>query len=242
MACLRSAKATALSLTVGDRAKIFQDLLVLQREAERFSIDITVDDEFGRLSDEDRHRDIVDINRLRIQRLNQPSGVFRLMPDGCCSMGIELQQEMSNDAPLWHPSSENGWDFIERVRRDTARKQKAVPVIPYRSTTKNVPKAFGKALYRGRARIEQAIGKLKRFKRIALRCHRKPNRTSPPSSPSPQRSARSNPSSRTSEHHLRVLLFFTFGTGPQTAPRLAAGPLRHLSTTPAVGDPGLPAC
>ncbi|MBM3561494.1 MAG: transposase, partial [Alphaproteobacteria bacterium] len=26
------------------------------------------------------------------------------------------------------------------------------------------------ALYRGRARIEQAVGKLKRFKRIALRC------------------------------------------------------------------------
>ncbi len=111
---------------VGDRAKIFQDLLVLQREAERFSIDMTVDDEFGRLSDEDRHRDIVDINRLRIQRLNQPSGVFRLMPDGRCSMGIELLQEMSNDAPLWHPSSENGWDFIERVRRQYHSKLEAV--------------------------------------------------------------------------------------------------------------------
>jgi len=31
---------------------------------------------------------------------------------------------------------------------------------------------FPKALYRGRARIEQAIGKLKRFKRIALRCEK----------------------------------------------------------------------
>ncbi|MGI9487690.1 MAG: transposase [Geminicoccaceae bacterium] len=40
------------------------------------------------------------------------------------------------------------------------------------STTKNIPKIFGKALYRGRARIEQAIGKLKRFKRIALRCEK----------------------------------------------------------------------
>ena len=28
------------------------------------------------------------------------------------------------------------------------------------------------ALYRGRARIEQAIGKLKRFKRVALRCEK----------------------------------------------------------------------
>jgi len=35
-----------------------------------------------------------------------------------------------------------------------------------------MPKAFGKALYRGRARIEQAIGKLKRFKRIARHCEK----------------------------------------------------------------------
>ena len=45
-------------------------------------------------------------------------------------------------------------------------------VIPYRKTTKNRPKRFARALYRGRARIEQAIGKLKRFKRIALRCEK----------------------------------------------------------------------
>lgn len=29
---------------------------------------------------------------------------------------------------------------------------------------------FAKALYKGRARIEQAVGKLKRFRRVALRC------------------------------------------------------------------------
>ena len=31
------------------------------------------------------------------------------------------------------------------------------------------PNFFPKVLYKGRARIEQAVGKLKRFKRIALR-------------------------------------------------------------------------
>ena len=37
------------------------------------------------------------------------------------------------------------------------------------------PKTFeilSKALYKTRARIEQAVGKLKRFKRIALRCEK----------------------------------------------------------------------
>ncbi|MGI9507974.1 MAG: IS5 family transposase [Geminicoccaceae bacterium] len=66
--------------------------------------------------------------------------------------------------------ADKGYD--SKANRAAARQQKAVPVIPYRSTTKNIPKVFGKVLYRGRARIEQAIGKLKRFKRIALRCEK----------------------------------------------------------------------
>ena len=45
-------------------------------------------------------------------------------------------------------------------------------MIPYRSTAKTRPAYFPKALYRARARIEQLVGKLKRFKRIALRCEK----------------------------------------------------------------------
>ena len=49
-------------------------------------------------------------------------------------------------------------------------------MIPYRATAKARPAFFPKALYRARARIEQLvgklIGKLKRFKRIALRCEK----------------------------------------------------------------------
>ena len=58
------------------------------------------------------------------------------------------------------------------ANRATARRCGAVPVIPYRANTVNVPKAFGSKLCQGRARIEQAVGKLKRFKRIALRCEK----------------------------------------------------------------------
>lgn len=47
-----------------------------------------------------------------------------------------------------------------------------MPVIPYRSCHRDIPKIFGKKLRRGRARIVQAIGKLKRFKRIALKCEK----------------------------------------------------------------------
>jgi transposase len=41
-----------------------------------------------------------------------------------------------------------------------------------RSNTKDMPAFFPKTLYKARARIEQAVGKLKRFKRIALRCEK----------------------------------------------------------------------
>ena len=45
-------------------------------------------------------------------------------------------------------------------------------MIPFKSSAKNRPAFFPKALYRARARIEQLVGKLKRFKRIALRCEK----------------------------------------------------------------------
>ena len=58
------------------------------------------------------------------------------------------------------------------ANREAARRRGICPVIPYRSNAKERPTFFPKALYRGRARIEQAIGKLKRFKRVALRCEK----------------------------------------------------------------------
>ena len=45
-------------------------------------------------------------------------------------------------------------------------------MIPFKSSAKNRPAFFPKVLYRARARIEQLVGKLKRFKRVALRCEK----------------------------------------------------------------------
>ena len=48
----------------------------------------------------------------------------------------------------------------------------SVRSIPYKSNANDRPAFFPKTLYKARARIEQAVGKLKRFKRIALRCEK----------------------------------------------------------------------
>ena len=48
----------------------------------------------------------------------------------------------------------------------------SAPAIPYRENAAAKPAFFPRILYKGRARIEQAVGKIKRFKRIALRCEK----------------------------------------------------------------------
>jgi transposase len=66
--------------------------------------------------------------------------------------------------------TDKGYD--SKINRAACRERGIVPVIPYRSNAKNRPTFFPKTLYKGRARIEQAMGKLKRFKRVAFRCEK----------------------------------------------------------------------
>jgi transposase len=65
---------------------------------------------------------------------------------------------------------DKGYD--SKANRSAARKRSICSVIPFKSSAKNRPAFFPKALYRARARIEQLVGKLKRFKCIALRCEK----------------------------------------------------------------------
>jgi transposase len=62
--------------------------------------------------------------------------------------------------------------YASKVNREAARSHGAIPVIPQKSNEKYQPAWLARTLYRGRARIGQAVGKLKRFKRAALRCEK----------------------------------------------------------------------
>jgi transposase len=65
---------------------------------------------------------------------------------------------------------DKGYDA--RANRQAARQRGICPAIPYRENAAAKPVFFPNILYKGRARIELGIGKLKRFKRIALRCEK----------------------------------------------------------------------
>ncbi len=65
---------------------------------------------------------------------------------------------------------DKGYDA--KANRQAARRRGICPAIPYRENVAAKPAFFPKILYKGRARIEQGVGKIKRFKRIALRCEK----------------------------------------------------------------------
>jgi transposase len=79
---------------------------------------------------------------------------------------LDLGPEVAPRAVL----ADKGYD--SRANRHAARARHICPVIPYRDSAVHRPAFFPSRLYRARARIEQCVGKLKRFKRIALRCEK----------------------------------------------------------------------
>ena len=83
---------------------------------------------------------------------------------------LETSLDIGPDITPRAALTDKGYDSA--ANRAVCRKRGIIPVIPHRSNAKNRPNFFPKLLYKTRARIEQAIGKLKRFKRVVLRCEK----------------------------------------------------------------------
>ena len=88
--------------------------------------------------------------------------------DASDSRNFETLLDIGPDINPRAALGDKGYD--SKSNREAARQRGICPAIPYRSNTKDIPVFFPKVLYKGRARIEQAVGK--RFKRIALRCEK----------------------------------------------------------------------
>ena len=83
---------------------------------------------------------------------------------------LETSLDIGPDITPRAALTDKGYDSA--ANRTACRKRHIIPIIPHRSNAKNRPGFFPKVLYKTRARIEQAIGKLKRFKRVAMRCEK----------------------------------------------------------------------
>jgi len=84
------------------------------------------------------------------------------------STQLETSLDIGPDIKPRAAITDKGYD--SKKNRVACRERGIVPIIPHRSNAKNRPRFFPKLLYKTRARIEQTIGKLKRFKRVAMRC------------------------------------------------------------------------
>jgi transposase len=62
--------------------------------------------------------------------------------------------------------------YASKANRQAARARGIAPVIPHKANEKDKPAFFARTLYKARARIEQGVGRIKRFKRVALRCEK----------------------------------------------------------------------
>jgi transposase len=86
------------------------------------------------------------------------------------SRQFEILLDIGPDITPRAALTDKGYDAASN--RQAARERHICPIIPRRANAKYRPPSFPKLLYKGRARIEQTIGKLKRFKRIAFRCEK----------------------------------------------------------------------
>ena len=107
-ALVRVGEGEQLGGPVGERRQILDDLLALKAKADRFDIEMVVDDEFGRLSDDDYARELMEVEALRIKRLVRPEGVYRLVPSGHCSKGADILKPIHDKTPIWDPKTDAG--------------------------------------------------------------------------------------------------------------------------------------
>ncbi len=84
------------------------------------------------------------------------------------SIQFETSLDIGPDIRPRIAMTDKGYD--SQANRAAALARGITPIIPRRETSKERGRFFPKRLYKLRARIEQTIGKLKRFKRVAMRC------------------------------------------------------------------------
>ena len=151
----------------------------------------------GRSSPRALARRLLDQVHLKVDRDGHPLAFPLTEGQASDSAQFEVLLDLGPDITPRAAVGDKG--YACKANRAAARERGIAPVIPHKSNEKNRPAFFPKALYRARARIEQLVGKLKRFKRIALRCEKTAGNLVPLSH-SPSDSSISKPSTGPNEN------------------------------------------
>jgi MoaA/NifB/PqqE/SkfB family radical SAM enzyme len=100
---------------VGDRGKLYKNLLILQQAADDAGIRLTIDDELDCL----RHNLAVarrpELARLHVRTLPEGVDLIRLTPSGQCSMNRDILRQVTPAALRWRPGEMDASRFIESL-------------------------------------------------------------------------------------------------------------------------------
>jgi pyruvate-formate lyase-activating enzyme len=105
---------------VGERARLFHDILILQEAADRAGVRLTVDDEFDHLGHSQASISQPALRSLHVRTLPRNVEIFRLTPSGQCSRGEDILKQISPAVPCWRPGTMHAGDFLERLAESTA--------------------------------------------------------------------------------------------------------------------------
>jgi MoaA/NifB/PqqE/SkfB family radical SAM enzyme len=96
---------------VGNQTALFRDLLILHEAADRAGVRLTVDDEFGHLGHDAACVRQPALRALHVRTLPPNVELFRLTPDGWCSQGSDVLNQITSSTPCWRPGMHAG-DFL----------------------------------------------------------------------------------------------------------------------------------
>jgi transposase len=107
----------------------------------------------------------------------RPRRPDRLRSDRRRSLGLHPLRDPARHIPWRRHCRQACPELVEggyssKANRAAARTRGIAPVIPHKADEKNKPGFFARTLYKARGRSEQGFGRLKRFKRVALRCEK----------------------------------------------------------------------
>jgi MoaA/NifB/PqqE/SkfB family radical SAM enzyme len=104
---------------VRDRARLFQDFLILQEAALRAGVRLTVDDEFDHLRHGPASNRQPALHSLHVRTLPRNVEIFRLAPNGQCSIGEGILKQVTPDVPFWQPGRIHAGDFVQSLVQST---------------------------------------------------------------------------------------------------------------------------
>jgi MoaA/NifB/PqqE/SkfB family radical SAM enzyme len=97
---------------VGDRARLFRDVAILQEAADRAGVRMVVDDELGLLDCTAVSPFQPGMRSVDIRTLPARVELYRLTPGGQCSKGSDALREVTPATPRWRPGETNAAAFL----------------------------------------------------------------------------------------------------------------------------------